>query len=153
LDALMPRAARRSRRVQDQELDLTDSASEDEVEPTPVKVRGRRTTAITKKPIAKGRKALAEKKTAQSTTKTVKKSTGEGKRRITYGRGDDEEKENDQDSEFLPEVIELEESSVLEEVNKSAELTKMKNKFAEVDDWEMEYESVDLGGGTSSPWR
>ncbi|THW25010.1 hypothetical protein D6C98_09309 [Aureobasidium pullulans] len=36
----------------------------------------------------------------------------------------------------------------------SEELRKARDKFAEVDDWEMEFESASLGGGeASSPWR
>lgn len=36
---------------------------------------------------------------------------------------------------------------------KSAELAAAAKKFAEVDQWEMEFESVDIGGESSSPWR
>jgi len=39
-------------------------------------------------------------------------------------------------------------------MGKSKELEMAKKKFAEVDEWEMSFESVDLGGGgSSSPWR
>lgn len=38
-------------------------------------------------------------------------------------------------------------------LSKTKELEQAKQKFAEVDEWEMEFESVDLGGGSSSPWR
>lgn len=155
LESLMPRAARRSRRNKEHELDLSDSTSADEIEPSPVRARGRRPTAAPKRAATKVRKALAEKKTAQSTSNTAKSPASKSKRRATYGRREDAEKENEQDDSdsFFPEPVEVEASSFLEEVAKSSELTKMKNKFAEIDDWEMEYESVDLGGGTSSPWR
>jgi hypothetical protein len=35
----------------------------------------------------------------------------------------------------------------------SDELRKAREKFAEVDDWEMEFESASLGQENSSPWR
>lgn len=41
-----------------------------------------------------------------------------------------------------------------EERKTSAELKEASEKFAEVDDWHLEYESADIGaGGSSSPWR
>ncbi|TLD32176.1 Helicase required for RNAi-mediated heterochromatin assembly 1 [Venturia nashicola] len=43
--------------------------------------------------------------------------------------------------------------SVVPKMFKAKELQAAKKKFAEVDDFEMEFESVDLGGGSSSPWR
>ncbi len=35
----------------------------------------------------------------------------------------------------------------------SAELATAKEKFERVDEWELEFESCDVGGGGSSPWR
>ncbi|EON68245.1 hypothetical protein W97_07503 [Coniosporium apollinis CBS 100218] len=44
-------------------------------------------------------------------------------------------------------------TTVVEIVSKSKELAAAKQKFEEVDQWEMEFESADLIGGESSPWR
>ncbi|QDS69209.1 hypothetical protein FKW77_000641 [Venturia effusa] len=44
-------------------------------------------------------------------------------------------------------------SVAVSNISKVKELEDVKKKFAEVDDFEMEFESVDLGGGSSSPWR
>jgi hypothetical protein len=35
---------------------------------------------------------------------------------------------------------------------KAKEIARLRGKFEDVDAWEMEFESVDMGG-TSSPWR
>ena len=43
--------------------------------------------------------------------------------------------------------------TIMEAVSRSAELAAAARKFSEVDQWEMEFESVDLTGGSSSPWR
>ncbi|KAJ9669649.1 hypothetical protein H2201_000032 [Coniosporium apollinis] len=44
-------------------------------------------------------------------------------------------------------------TTITEIVSKSKELAAAKQKFEEVDQWEMEFESADLIGGESSPWR
>ena len=45
------------------------------------------------------------------------------------------------------------EKTTKSKVGKSKALEKARKMFAKVDEWEMEFESVDLGGGESSPWR
>ena len=84
-----------------------------------------------------------------------------GKR--TYGRRGEEDKENDgsvagladgesEDSDGVGCVNEMGRSKGIKDVAMSKELEAARKKFAEIDDWEMEFESVDVGG-TSSPWR
>jgi hypothetical protein len=93
--------------------------------------------------------------TATSATKPVQASKRRGGRRRTYGgTSNDSDKENDS---FHPgadenEAAEIEKSTEQLDLPAKVEMQKMKKKFDEVDDWEMEFETVDMGG-TSSPWR
>lgn len=76
-----------------------------------------------------------------------------GKKRLsrTYGRRLSD-KENQQEGESYGEGEE--EVEEVEARNKSKELSAAARKFAEIDEWEMEFESVDMGGASaSSPWR
>jgi hypothetical protein len=104
------------------------------------------------------RKALAENNNTQLTTPAPPKGSNtsmKSKQRRTYGkRAMEEDKENENDNSYAPNSNnDVDESTLYEEASKSKELVKLKNKFAEIDAWEMEYENVDLGGSSSSPWR
>lgn len=91
------------------------------------------------------------------------KPTVESKRAKTYARRQsDLANASDNDaSSFGYGVEAFEEAdtslSMLEEsgprVVKSRELTAAVKKFEEVDHWELEFESCDVGGASSSPWR
>jgi hypothetical protein len=102
------------------------------------------------------RKVLAEKNTSQKSSNLPQKISDlgtKGKPKRTYGRRKTEDKENN-DNSYLPgSNHDVDESTVIEQVLQSKELVKIRDKFAEVDAWEMEYESVDIGGSSSSPWR
>jgi hypothetical protein len=147
-------------------LDTNSEVSEASEEEIPNK-RNKRNTASTKsqtaqkaRPAAKDqptKRPLREKNNIQtpSVQKTNKGQASHLKPHRKYGkRTTEEEKENEHDDSYEPVVNEtVDDSSIVETVNKSKEMTKMKNKFAEIDDWEMEFESVDIGGDSSSPWR
>jgi hypothetical protein len=82
------------------------------------------------------------------------------KQKRTYGRQSTAEKENDESAvirsdEEDEDTIEIggDEKTARTKAGKSKELEKARKMFAAVDEWEMEFESVDLGGGESSPWR
>jgi hypothetical protein len=115
---------------------------------------------------AKTRKSAAAKKTPKA--QTAVKSTARGKRMAsvaasatagskTCGRATASDKENDGDESFeeadestLPEV-----SVSMQELAKSQELEEAKRKFAEVDDWDMDFESMsqDEHRRSSQSWR
>ncbi|KAF2455141.1 hypothetical protein BDY21DRAFT_365750 [Lineolata rhizophorae] len=87
--------------------------------------------------------------------------------RRTYGRQSNSDKENENRNEesvfqSQSEPSDEEDTGVEEPVKAkgknaaqvmSAELAAFAAKFKEVDNWEMEYESVDMYGQSSSPWR
>jgi hypothetical protein len=75
---------------------------------------------------------------SKSGTTPLKKSS----RRRTYGNRNKPDQENDEDVSFRLEEQDESTLSVLQE-NRDKALSQMKNKFAEVDDWEMEFETVD----------
>lgn len=129
--------------------------------------KSRKSTATTKpsdaakKPTAparNNRKSTAHpgrRKTATAGKKPAAKTGG------TYGRNAASDKENDptgldfedlsdQDDSALPDT-----SLTVHEVAQSGELAAAKAKFAEVDDWDMEFESVSFEEGRSSSqtWR
>jgi hypothetical protein len=147
-------------------LDTNSEASEQPEEETPKK-RNKRGTVSTKpqttqktRPVHKnapGKRPLGEKNNVQtpSVQKISKDQTSHIKPHRKYGKRITEvEKENEHDDSYDPAVNEtVEDNSIAETVKKTKEITKMKDKFAEIDDWEMEFESVDVGGDSSSPWR
>ncbi|GME38565.1 uncharacterized protein LTHEOB_4105 [Neofusicoccum parvum] len=83
----------------------------------------------------------------------------------TYGRRSSDKENHDADADASTYVRsggesdgdgdeEVLETSEMRDVRRSKELEAAAKKFAEVDEWEMEFESVDLGGASaSSPWR
>ncbi|EOD43466.1 hypothetical protein UCRNP2_9790 [Neofusicoccum parvum UCRNP2] len=92
---------------------------------------------------------------------------GAKKKRLsrTYGRRSSDKENHDADADASTYVRsggesdgdgdeEVLETSEMRDVRRSRELEAAAKKFAEVDEWEMEFESVDLGGASaSSPWR
>lgn len=113
------------------------------------------------------RKFLAPK--GQGRTRGISKPASKSvtKEKKTYGRRrDDEDKENDSDA-LMSDAHASDDDGAEERrrrarsrtkeisiVLKSREIESARAKFAEVDEWEMEFESVDLGGGNESgEWR
>lgn len=99
----------------------------------------------------------------KSTTSRPATTTPAAATKRTYTRRprptSDQENNNGEDSSGLSEPPSGSESdgegdtTVTEIVSKSKELAAAKQKFEEVDQWELEFESADLLGGESSPWR
>lgn len=140
----------------DSELDTTFDLPEDDDELSrPSRRRRATSTRLAKTPLSK----------KDTNKKTGKKSilasaTAKDKQKRTYGRQTIAEKENDESALVSSDVededtIEIggDEKAARIKSGKSKELEKARKMFAAVDEWEMEFESVDLGGGESSPWR
>jgi hypothetical protein len=94
---------------------------------------------------------LVAAKHGKSSAKTV--ATKVGAR--TYGRksqgGQENEHDHDQDDgEEITTVVDVDAPT---SSGPGGELKDAKKKFAQVDEWELEFESADVGGGNSSPWR
>ncbi|KAF2180578.1 hypothetical protein K469DRAFT_714573 [Zopfia rhizophila CBS 207.26] len=153
LQALLPR--RRTCIAQEHdEFEIPDS---DEVDATPVD------SDQDELQMASTRVASTTRKTAPSTliqkaSRNAKKSsmpTGTAKQNArTYGnRRTSSDKENESTfvlNESSEDVEETTETTINLPKNSLAAIAK---KFEEVDAWEMEFESVDVEGGSSSPWR
>lgn len=126
--------------------------------------RLRRTTV---KAPSRGRKLTTQKRgrPRKSTTVTAKKvSTGANRTSTTsavaklrtYGRQADSDKENDGSDFEEPEDSTLPEVSIsMQEASKSKELEAAKAKFASIDEWDMEFESMSAEDHRSSSqsWR
>ncbi|KAL0261995.1 hypothetical protein SLS55_003430 [Diplodia seriata] len=138
-----------------------ESADEDELQRPPAAAkRGR------------GRKNVAA-KASDSTVRANKKQSAtakeKNKKRLsrTYGRRSSDKENQDAadtsmyvrsggESDGDEDDNDVVETSEMREMKRSKELEAAARKFKEVDDWEMEFESVDMGGGgasASSPWR
>jgi hypothetical protein len=84
-----------------------------------------------------------------------------GKRKRTYSRQKSVEQENDDnvtvhsddEDEDTIEISGGGEKTTRVNAGKSKELENARKMFAAIDEWEMEFESVDISGGESSPWR
>jgi hypothetical protein len=89
-----------------------------------------------------------------STRKTQLPQTSRSGRR-TYGRSNDDDKENEESYNPVEDTADdLDDTTVRASVDPvwAMKRTKLQAKFAEVDAWEMEFESVDMSQA-SSPWR
>lgn len=162
LQSLLPRRRchARSRAIDQFDIPSSDdietsmpSSDEDELQfPASPRTTAARRTDSVRTPVKKGsRKA---KKTISQTSarkvtpvKTI--PTAKGVTR-TYGNRRVASSDKENESTFIHH--ELLEEVTIDHV-KSAELAAAAKKFAEVDQWEMEFESVDIGGESSSPWR
>jgi hypothetical protein len=106
-------------------------------------------------------KSKAQSKAARKTAAArrgkspAKTATAKGATR-TYGRKSQGEQENEdgaidaaEDGEDVTPIdVDASASS-----GPGGDLKDAKNKFAQIDEWELEFESADVGGGDSSPWR
>lgn len=146
--------------VDDDPIDSESELSEPDIPSSPPKRRAtasKKTTAQkTKAPSTRQapKNLLAERDPVQANSKVPRQSlaiTGSAKPKRTYSaRQTQEDKENE--TSYLLVADEADSSTIIENLSKTVEMQKMQQKFADVDDWEMEFESVDMGG-TSSPWR
>jgi hypothetical protein len=103
------------------------------------------------------RKAAASKSKKKSSKTEKKPELAISKARTstrTYGR-QSSDKENE--SAFVAnedeDSVDVNESTEISVDLPKSKLAAIAKKFEEVDDFEMEFESVDVDGGTSSPWR
>ncbi|OCL13557.1 hypothetical protein AOQ84DRAFT_351952 [Glonium stellatum] len=121
----------------------TTNARRTDATRTPVKRTSREAKKNTGQTSAKKATPVKSTPTAKGVTRTY------GNRRVTSS-----DKENE--STFIHHELSEEDDEPTEvtiDHVKSAELAAAAKKFAEVDQWEMEFESVDIGGESSSPWR
>ena len=159
----------------EQETDDQDDLEEDEDELAPrrhkaTKSRAAKPTKQNLQPPTSAKKKNKSKRTASSVQAS---RTSEPKRR--YGRKSSDKENQDEDeepSEFMRDIangneLNEEDDTVMtgdgrdgkrgrgrkEDHRKSLELSAAAKKFAEVDEWEMEFESVETEGRSSSPWR
>ncbi|EKG10057.1 hypothetical protein MPH_12861 [Macrophomina phaseolina MS6] len=148
--------------VEDDEQESAEeeqSADEDELQRTPAPRKGKKGADVV---------AKASDSTVRGRKGSVVPEKGKGKRLSrTYGRrqrfSSDKENQDGDASIYVRSGGESEgeggeddvvETSEMRELAKSKELEAAARKFKEVDDWEMEFESVDMGGASaSSPWR
>jgi hypothetical protein len=112
---------------------------------------------------AEMREALVDREEGENARRKARRRRGWVTGKKTYGRRrreeeDEQEKENRGgvvglgDDESEGNYCGTERSKGIKDVAASKELEAARMKFAEVDEWEMEFETVDIGG-TSSSWR
>ena len=117
----------------------------------------RKTKAWQSKTIA----APAARKSSAPAPSKKKKPTKKSLSSKTYGRATTSDKENQNDGDAYESLSESEDSALpntslsMHEAARSRELEEAKQKFADVDDWDMEFESVSIEEGRSSSlqWR
>lgn len=90
---------------------------------------------------SKARATVPAAKTAEMKTRTYTRRS-QGDKENEGGESEDEPRQDDDNSDV----------TVMGKTVKSGELKDARKKFEEVDNWEMEFESADITGG-SSPWR
>lgn len=124
---------------------------------TAAPAKGRKSAAAAK---AKGRQGKAAQQSAPVAPKSAAPSAAKGRPRKTYGRAGNttSDKENQRDDDY--DAIDEGEGTDLPEVSihdaaQSKELEEAKRKFAEVDGWDMEFESMSAEDHRSSSqqWR
>lgn len=106
-------------------------------------------------------KSTTVKSKAQAQTTRARSTAVGAKRGKTYARrarektidleADQEREDADADAEVLVGDDDVE--TTVHEAGKSREMASAAKRFKEVDDWEMSFESCDIVGGSSSPWR
>ncbi|KAF2475705.1 uncharacterized protein BDR25DRAFT_253201 [Lindgomyces ingoldianus] len=153
LQALLPRR----RTHVPQEYDEFDIRSSDNVDITPVDSdqdelqlpprRGAPASAAAAAQLRSSKKLSRTTKKPQVPTITTQKNTR------TYGRRTSSDKENE--STFVQEDSsgDVDETTATTISVPKSKLTAIAKQFEEVDAWEMEFESVDVSGASSSPWR
>lgn len=104
------------------------------------------------------RKAKAKASSKITNHNVRKNTTSNAKTMRTYGRpGEDKENTDDVsegcDMEGAEDDVEVVKVAGTKRGARSKELLEAKEKFKDVDEWELEFESCDVTGGSSSPWR
>lgn len=142
------------------EVDTTFDLPEDDDDELSRPAAGkRRGTSIrpSKTPLRKADTNKKLRKKIASPDKALVSAATKAKLKRTYGRQKSAEQENDKSGEVGAEdedETEVGDSGMTKtKPGKSSELERLKKMFAQVDEFEMEFESVDMGGGDSSPWR
>lgn len=167
LQSLLPRRRRHACGGDAGQFDIPSSdendvtmpdSDQDELElPASRHVTVARKTTSARTPVKSGSRE-ARKVVAQNSAKKMTAAASSSKKATrTYGsrRVTSSDKENEStfiQGEFSNEYGEGPIEISIDQI-KSIELAAASKKFAEVDKWEMEFESVDVGGGSSSPWR
>jgi hypothetical protein len=158
LQSLLPKRKTRSRTTEPDVFDIPPSdeheasdmpvdSDQDELQRPP----SRRTPAAAKRAIAKTNKKKKRAPPKQKKAEPVvpARTAAQGSR--TYGRPSSD-KENESTFVYDEEPEDDTETTATTKPS-SANLEAIAKKFEEVDQWEMEFESVDVGEGESSPWR
>ncbi|KAF2019361.1 hypothetical protein BU24DRAFT_118335 [Aaosphaeria arxii CBS 175.79] len=145
LQALLPRRRHHIEKEYD-EFDIESSrdseiidSDEDELQRPPARAP-RAATKSTKK------LSKADKKSTMPTNKARRNTR-------TYGRRISSDKENESSNISHEQAEEEDEETGISMTLPSEQLAAMAKKFEDVDAWEMDFESVDVTGGSSSPWR
>lgn len=151
LQALLPR--RRTRVAQ--ERDEYDILTSDDIEEAPIDSDQDELQLPTPRKGPKGRKATSKpnKKISRGTKKSAMPTDAARRNTRTYGRHTSSDKENDSAIVMDTNSLEADEPTETTINIPDSKLAAIAKKFEDVDAWEMEFESVDAGGGDSSPWR
>lgn len=168
LQSLLPRRRYHARNGAIDQFDIPSSddietsmptSDEDELQfPASRRTTAARKTDSARTPVKKGsreaKKTISQTSAKKATpVKTIQAAKGVTR---TYGNRRVVSSDKENESTFIHHELSEEDDEPTEvTINhvKSAELAAAAKKFAEVDQWEMEFESVDIGGESSSPWR
>ncbi|KAF2662666.1 hypothetical protein K491DRAFT_686543 [Lophiostoma macrostomum CBS 122681] len=151
LQALLPR--RRTRLAQDHDeydFEPSDESQLAEIDPDQDELQlppSRRATAKKRTASKPNRKPSRKIKKPAVSTNQAQKNTR------TYGRRASSDKENESTFVVTDDAAEDDESTEITPALPRAKVAAIAKKFEDVDAWEMVFESVDVGGGSSSPWR
>ncbi|KAF9632205.1 hypothetical protein BFW01_g3067 [Lasiodiplodia theobromae] len=149
-----------SSEAEEEEVEV-ESDDEDELQRPPAATKGRGRKKVTART---SDSTVRSKKQPNATAAAAAAKDKPGKKRLsrTYGRRSSDKENQDADASMYVRsggesdgdddgVVETRE---MREKMKSKELEAAARKFKEIDEWEMEFESVDMGGASaSSPWR
>lgn len=148
-----------SSEAEEEEVEV-ESDDEDELQRPPAATKGRGRKNVAARTLDSTVRSKKQPKTTATATAAKDKP---GKKRLsrTYGRRSSDKENQDADASMYvrsggesdgdDDVVETRE---MREKTKSKELEAAARKFKEIDEWEMEFESVDMGGASaSSPWR
>jgi hypothetical protein len=133
------------------EIEASDESQPGEIDPDQDELQlppPRRAAHARKQSVSKPNKKLSRKvKKPAISAKLVQKNTR------TYGRRASSDKENGSAFVATDDVGDDDESTEIAPALPSSKVAAIAKKFEDVDAWEMVFESVDVGGGSSSPWR
>ncbi|KAF2748630.1 hypothetical protein M011DRAFT_399994 [Sporormia fimetaria CBS 119925] len=149
LEALLPRRRTRATRRQRDEYDINSS---DESDDAPID-SDQDELQLPARRLARQPKKANQRKTSR-TAKKAAPAAEKGRRTTkTYGRRTSSDKENPAADDDEVDVSGSTEPTEVSVSVPSSTLAAIAKKFEDVDAWEMDFETVDVGGGSSSPWR